>query len=433
MAPMVFNIELAIDFSLMRSLLPTAKKLKACREVLEEGRSLIAVAKKYGCCRQSLYFWIKKFQKNPHRAAQILKSNFRRGGKHPRRVRWLVEKRILNLVIANPQNSSKKLQQELVAQGVKISAHGVHIVLSRNNLTREEARRRFSELAPVATTLATAFPPAYRAKIVEEYLKEGKPVAQICKFWHISKPTFYEWLRRYQEVTGGIEEGIEGQRVAALARRYKKGDEHHLAVGARIKQIVLDMVRQDPALSKHKIAAAVPAVAGRPVVSHHGIQNILTREGLSTLARRLAWATGFVRPEAIKVAPLYRPEIPVYRLRMILSPFASIPKLLVTNPGAGLLRLVALLVPLSIFALWIRMLAAGGVSPVGLVFASIALFFGLFFFIYSLKYYVSILLILRLAQSGAVGKGEPPFAGASEDKPSFVRQSRTSEDKQEGS
>lgn len=187
-----------------------------------------------------------------------------------------------------------------------------------------------------------------------------------------------------------------------MVRRYKSGYENHKAVTKKVVEAVLSIVRANPGLSVHKIYAAVPKAAGRALVGHHGIQNILSREGLSTLAKRLVFAGGLVPEPKVQVAPLYRPEIPVYRFGMVFALFKSLPRAVIENPRGGLARLGLTIMPFVVIGLWMRMLiGTSGASPVGLLFSSLALFFGLFFFIYSLKYYVSILMVLKLAQGGA--------------------------------
>lgn len=219
-------------------------------------------------------------------------------------------------------------------------------------------------------------------------------VAHLCRENGISRKTFYKWLKRYQT------EGNNG-----LFERRLKGFEHPKSIGEETRRKILEFIALNPDLSVHKLAKSLD------FVGHHGIQNILSREGLNTLAKRLTFALGFAPEPKVRVAPLYRPQMPVWRLRQIIAPFTTIPKLFLIKPKAAAFRLVFLLLPFFVTTLWIRVLfRTVGVSHAGLIFASIALFFGLFFFIYSLKYYISIVMVLKLAQSGA-GSGESGVMG----------------------
>ena len=376
------------------------QKLKAVRQVVGGKKSLNKASGELGVSRQSLYLWVRKYRGNPGKGTSLFKSNYKAGKSHHKSVSWKVEKQILGLVVKYPTLSLRELAARLADSKVSISTHGVYNVLLRHELQSRELRVRFSEQRPVKTVRAGEISAANRLKAIEQHQKAGVSITQVCKIWAVSRPTFYAWKRRYEEVSKVSDVSKVSNVVGAMVRRYKKGYLHHRSLGEKARDLILDIVRASPGLSVHKIYATVSREAGRSVVGHHGIQNILSRENLSTFAKRLIFAQGFAPEPKVRVAPLYRPQIPVYRLRMILAPFASIPKLMITNPRAGISRLSFVLVVLFIIGVWFRMIVTSQTSAVGLVFASIALFFGLFFFIYSLKYYISILVILRIAQSG---------------------------------
>src|SRR3990170_6327095 len=222
--------------------------------------------------------------------------------------------------------------------------------------------------------------------LINQSLADYASVSQLCRKFGLSRKTFYKWLRRYQELG---ENGLSDARPV--------GDAHHRAIPQENRQQVLDFVAQNPHYSVHRLAQELN------FIGHHGLQNLLAREGLNTLAKRQLFAQGYVAEPKVKVAPQYVPEMPMYRLRQLIAPFVTIPKLLFTKPKKGIWYLVFGILPLVIFAFWTRLLltAPSGTSLLGLIFASIALTFGLFFFIYSVKYYLTILMVLRLASSGA--------------------------------
>src|SRR3990170_2856279 len=230
--------------------------------------------------------------------------------------------------------------------------------------------------------------------LINKVLAGHAPVSALCREFRLSRKTFYKWLRRYQELG---ENGLSEARPV--------GDAHHRAIPQENRQQVLDFVAQNPHYSVHRLAQELN------FIGHHGLQNLLAREGLNTLAKRQLFAQGYVAEPKVKVAPQYVPEMPMYRLRQLIAPFVTIPKLLFTKPKKGIWYLVFGILPLVIFAFWTRLLltAPSGTSLIGLIFASIALTFGLFFFLYSLKYYLTILMVLRLAQSGAVAPDSSKF------------------------
>src|SRR3989338_4919065 len=230
--------------------------------------------------------------------------------------------------------------------------------------------------------------------LINQSLAGYGSVSRLCRQFGISRKTFYKWLKRYQELG---ENGLSDVRPV--------GNAHHRAIPQENRQQVLDFVVKNPHYSVHRLAQELN------FIGHHGIQNLLAREDLNTLAKRQLFAQGYIAEPKVKVAPLYTPQMPMYRLRQLIAPFVTIPKLLITKPLNGILAILATFIPLTLIFLWLRSIinAPLGPSTLGLIFASVALFFGLFFFLYSLKYYLTILMVLRLAQSGAAAPDGSQF------------------------
>src|SRR3990167_8870761 len=230
--------------------------------------------------------------------------------------------------------------------------------------------------------------------LINQSLAGYGSVPRLCRQFGISRKTFYKWLKRYQELG---ENGLSDVRPV--------GNAHHRAIPQENRQQVLDFVVKNPHYSVHRLAQELN------FIGHHGIQNLLAREDLNTLAKRQLFAQGYIAEPKVKVAPLYTPQMPMYRLRQLIAPFVTIPKLLITKPLNGILAILATFIPLTLIFLWLRSIinAPLGPSTLGLIFASVALFFGLFFFLYSLKYYLTILMVLRLAQSGAAAPDGSQF------------------------
>src|SRR3990167_9686359 len=206
--------------------------------------------------------------------------------------------------------------------------------------------------------------------LINKVLAGHAPVSALCREFRLSRKTFYKWLRRYQELG---ENGLSEARPV--------GDAHHRAIPQENRQEVLDFVAKNPHYSVHRLAQELN------FIGHHGLQNLLAREDLNTLAKRQLFAQGYTAEPKVKVAPLYTPEMPMYRLRQLIAPFVTIPKLLITKPLNGILAILATFIPLTLIFLWLRSIinAPLGPSTLGLIFASVALFFGLFFFLYSLN------------------------------------------------
>ncbi len=99
--------------------LPFFDKVKAVREVIEYGNSLQKVSKKFGCSRQTLALWVKSYKNDP----KSLKYKFKKGKSHHKSISWKVEKKVVDLVIKEPDFSiSKLLNQDLqnVSKLIKI-------------------------------------------------------------------------------------------------------------------------------------------------------------------------------------------------------------------------------------------------------------------------------------------------------------------------
>ncbi|KKS04523.1 hypothetical protein A2W70_00230 [Candidatus Curtissbacteria bacterium RIFCSPLOWO2_02_41_11] len=374
----------------MRRISPKSK-LKAVREVLNKNKTLSEVSSKYKVSRQTLSIWIKKYQKDPKSGSRSLVNGYKRGKNHHRRLSYKLEKQVLDLVIKNPDLGVHIIWKQLTDRGFKVSLKGVYNVLLRYELQTKELRHRFSLEHPVKTIMAQALSPAYRAKIVEQYLKESAKISHVCKTWKVSRPTFYEWLRRYKEGTEGLEdlEGIEGRIIESLRRLYKKGYEHHRAISQETREAILDLVRKRPDYSCHQLYAQLPRIEDRPIAGHHAVQNLLARENLNTQEKRRVFAQGYMVQPEVAPAPEYETAaMPApSRWRFLYAPFATIPKFVIRTPLTWPLAIPLLILTLYIFEVDKLLRPA-------MFFPTVALTFGLLFFLYSLKYYYSLIIVL---------------------------------------
>lgn len=255
--------------------------------------------------------------------------------------------------------------------------------LSKPNLRHLEFRdKRYKDKVKISR-----LHPKDRLLLISKIENHEETVTSICLRYNISRKTFYKWLKRYK---------AKGEN--ALYDIKIEGELHPRSIGAAHKRTVLNLVVEHPEYSVHRLNRELD------FIGHHGIQNILYKEDLNTTAKRQLYSQGFVETPAPFVAPLYKPQMPLYKLRQILSPFSGIPRAFAANPRVGFAVTLVSLVPLTLIFLWLTVFvtSAASVSRIGLFFASIALTFGLFFFIYSLKYYITILMVLHLAQTGGV-------------------------------
>ncbi len=233
--------------------------------------------------------------------------------------------------------------------------------------------------------------PKDKLLIVNKYLAKEDTAVEICKKFNISRKSLYAWLKNYQK---------NGE--AGLYEMRPKGEDHYRYLPGETRELILATVSRHPEFSVHTLAKTLN-------LGHHGIQNLLERKGLSMHQSREIFAQGYITTPGTKVSPLYEPQIPVYRLRQIIAPFTTIPKLLRQNPGKGIIALLTSFVPLLIFFFWIKLLifAPPGISQVGLFFSTISLSLGVIFFLYSLKYYLSAVMVLKMANSQPSGTHVP--------------------------
>ena len=237
--------------------------------------------------------------------------------------------------------------------------------------------------------------PKDKLLIVNKYLVKEDTAVEICKKFNISRKSLYAWLKNYQK---------NGE--AGLYEMRPKGENHYRYLATETQELILYTVSQHPDFSVHTLTKTLS-------LGHHGIQNLLERKNLNTKESRQIFAEGYITTPKTKVSPLYEPQIPIYRLRQIIAPFTTIPKIIKQDPKKGFLALLSSLLPILLFFFWIKLLifAPAGTSRIGLVFATISLNFGLIFFLYSLKYYISAALVLKLANSGPSGTQKPRVTG----------------------
>src|SRR3989344_3186642 len=360
------------------------EKIEIIKEAQEPGQSVYSVCRRHGISKVSFYNWLNCYKRSKKNRLASLSSKIRRDNNHPRSLSYAQKIKILVFVHLHPEYSC-----HLIAKALGLSNHAVQNLLYKEGLNTSSARLEYS-LKPFWKR-----EDAERRLGMMELYNQGWKTGEICRHFKISKQTFNKWRKRFEAEKG------EGSEV--LADRYVRGSSHYRFISKEKEKEILDLVKVNPELSVHKLHLQL---AGR--VSHHGVQNVLSRYGLNTLDKRLEYVENVGQVPEVKTVPAYVPDIPLYKLRMLLAPFQSVPRLLVTNPSSGLLRLGFLSLPLLATFLFLRMLttAAPGSSPVGLFFAAIALTFGLFFFIYSMKYYVTILMVLKLAQSGSAKQNQ---------------------------
>jgi cellulose synthase/poly-beta-1,6-N-acetylglucosamine synthase-like glycosyltransferase/transposase len=369
--------------------LNTQERLEIVKKI-ESGEPVAKVCREAGISRTLCYRWLARYK--ALKIPESLEVKKRRPASHPKTVSSKTTNLILRVVQAHPEYSSAKISKALpkTDDGAPLAGnHGVQRVLERLNLNTFESR---SEFASKQKELRGAIlSPTEKLRIIERVLG-GEKVAKVCREAGVSRTICYKWLARVKEVGGEAREGL---------LEVKRGRPERWArqASSEVEQLVLSIVAKHPELSAHKIGGVLPEIEGKKPIGHHGIQNILMRYGLNTYEKRWAYSQTH-RP---RIVPSYIPRAwgqSLKLLRFAIAPFATVPKL------AGEFAALPYYLPVILFSFtaffglfaYIRYLFSfPEESRIGLTFASIALFFGSIFFLYSLKYYSSLVLVLRLS------------------------------------
>ena len=367
------------------------EKLAIIHKVVFERQPVYSVCKAHKISKVTFYKWLVCYRRAKKNRPFCLESRIRKENKHPRSLNFAQKLEILRLVHKHPEYSCHRLSKIL-----SIGHHGVQNFLEKKELSLLEQRLKFSQEPFWKRESAER-----RVAMIQLY-KQGWRIKDICEHFKISKPTFIKWKKRFEEAKPGVQ-------IVSLEDRFVAGANHHKFLNEDLQKQILELVKGHPEWSVHKIYEALPRVNQRSVVGYHGVQNVLQRYNLSTYEQRLAYSR--LAEEAIRVhfSLADIPQIPLRLWRMLYAPFATIPKLSWLFTRGQLLLIVILLLGFYFYKIIWAIIASPAGTPVGTFFAAISLTFGLFFFIYSLKYYLTILMVLRLAQSGAAAPDGSQF------------------------
>lgn len=352
-----------------------SQKIAIIKEVIDNKHSVYSVCKKYNLSKMSFYKWLaiyKKARKNRHVS---LESNIKEGSDHYKSLSSAKKYKVLAKIHTNPELSCHQ-----IAQSLGLGNHAVQNVLEKEGLNLLEQRVEYSKKPFWKRETAQ------RRQGMMELYEQGWQIDSICRHYKISKTTFFKWRQRYLEAK-------ELGRLLALGDRYVSGSVHHKYIDESVKDKVVELVAQNPAWSVHRIAASVAQSGGKPVIGHHAIQDLLLKRDLNTMEKRQLYAQGFVRQlsPAIQIYETPIPSLTAWRL--LYAPFKTVPKWVFKHPASW-----PIVFPVTIFLAWV--IEVDKLFNPVFFFPTIALTFGMFFFLYSLKYYFSLIMVMKVAQGG---------------------------------
>src|SRR3989344_6678715 len=391
------------------------ERIQLIKRVLEDHVSVAQACREFGISRFTFYKWLHRYQKGPKRALADQSDRRPRGRYHWRHPSFRLILHIIKIVREHPEYSSRRIARviEEINSSRIISQHGVHTTLERLGLTRFEDRIAYTgRLAKRDRGEITQLAPQDRFSAIRKNLDEGWNVSDVCRAYGLSRHTFYKWLQRFKQ------DGF-GESLSALIDRRPSGNKHWKSIDTITAQRIIAGALSQPTLSARQIARKLGNI------SQHGVHNILYRNGLHTFERRAAQAQarrGYLEPKteegpvtgwSQRPKQVFKEYIPGLLpapppKAFAFRPAGPPPGLRPSGPAASFFRQLPRLsisIFLSLFLLfgifaWGRLIGSAEnlIQALGWLFATSALLMGSLFFIYSLKYYFALAVVLSFSR-----------------------------------
>jgi len=241
------------------------------------------------------------------------------------------------------------------------------------------------------------FLPEKKLQILDRVLDKSEFIADVCRQEGISRKTFYKWLHRYK--SGSEDAGLK-DKLNLLRDRYPNGDSHYKYIPDTRRKELLRVVKEHPELGVHALSRLMGVRDdGSKLISHNTVHRILKEQDLHTYEKRIEASR---RAETTDLSTLPRPSFSYLEQKPFQSELAPLQP---HGPPSFIDKMLRVFAVLNVFLFsLIFLFYITHQSFVdqrydvgrffGLTFASIALLFGFFFFLYSLKYYLVIASVL---------------------------------------
>ena len=358
-------------------------------KVVQGKLSKIEASERLGVSRKTIYQWLKKY------------SDWKPDSTPTKRKR--LQKDILRIIVANPEYGPRKISQELEKVGKKLSERSVWKLLCELGIATANKRKVYTKRYRQPRSSEKEIVPGHlrlnaesRKRMVEEVILAKRLVKDVVAEYGVSRKTFAKWKRRYV-----VAQTDRKNILLALSDQNPKGSRHPRGISERMEQAVLDLVSIEPELSSHKIAKKLKHIG------NHGVQKVLERLQLSTQEARLA----YVRTQKVPSKPIFVRILD--RVLLVWEQF--VPSLAPAPPPLLKLRrlgpLLSSTIITAVFAfiiffgirLLVNVAPYKGMPQTGLVLATVALTMGSIFFLYSLKYYLTLAIVLSFSQQEMIG------------------------------
>jgi len=373
-------------------------KKDAVFAVVKDGCKLSEVAKKHSISRKTLYQWIARYtNSSPKNRKSSLEARYPSGKDHPKAIYPKVKVVLQRLMFKHPEWGTRKLSAALKDKGIVLSSYSIHKYLEKCGVNTESLRNNYKRNYAGPGRFATDV----KLEIVRKITDGKNTIASVAKNYKVSRKAVYGWIERYKKAQSAGD--FEG---SALKEKYVTGSMHPKAIYPKVTGAVLDTITRHPEYSVHKLAETAK-------LSSWTVWKILDRNSLNMRAQREAFSRANIQPQ-----PAYTGFF--NRVKSVLEGF--IPNLAPAPPPQTKLNPASFLSILKTFTVafalsfvtssasiyWLKLFRnTSFANGLGLVFATVALLMGSFFFLYSLKYYLTLALVLSYSQiERGLGKKE---------------------------
>lgn len=346
------------------------EKLKIVKTVIKHKKTVLELSKEYKIGRKTIYFWVDKYSNSASRNKKnALIEKYVKGKAHPKCISIFLEEKIVRFVKKCPNASIRQ-----IAKALKANNHAVYNALKALKLTTKDSRYGFCNIYAFPGVLAEDI----KLSIVRSVQNNEKKISHLSKEYRVARKTIYKWISQYK--TNGN-----------LKTDYVCGYTHPKSYSESQVQSILGQVVKNPTFSIHSLANSVG-------LSSHGLFNVLKRYNLTHSIDRLSYtqAQASHAPETQQSFGIFgrvKSVFETFTPNLAPAPPPSIISLLKTF---GLSFASSLILFLTV-SFWYKIIFSEVSDPlqfIGLIFASIALFAGSIFLLYSFKYYISLGIVL---------------------------------------
>lgn len=368
----------------MRKNLSGEQKLHLITRILS-GEKVTTISREANISRTILYRWLDSYKKT-HPKKQLNALAYK---KSTGRSEWgrIAEKQKRTIIALAKKLPDASLQQ--LADTTRVSTAAVWKILKSAELNTTKKRKiaRQQRQEPKTPEILSS-----EKLLILKRFESGESVSALCLEFHISRTIFYRWLKRYR---------LSGEQEV-ITKEHPKGERHYRYMSGS-RELILAIITQQPEISPLQISQLLIQKTGKHVLSKDGVYRILKELDLNTAEKRFAYIQA---QGATTFAPQQQEE--QWRLPAFLE---NLPYVSSIPPPSrwfadGHVRFFLILFAssfvfsfLSLSAVQTIVTASSFAQGIGMTFALLSLVMGMFFFLYSFKYYVTLAMLLSFSRT----------------------------------